>query len=314
MGAPPVPRRELQVRRRGGTLHVVDEGPVGAPPIVLVHGYPDDHRVWDGVAQRLAQRWRVIRYDVRGAGASMAPRLLARYRMQSLTGDLIAVLDATCGTTPAHLVGHDWGGIQAWDAISDPRWARRFRTFTTFSGPCLDHIALSVRSRARSAEERRQRLRQIAMSWYVYLFHLPRFAPALWRSGLAVAWPTLVQTLESGAYRDTMSTEERASAGARGVALYRANILPRLFRPNDVRPRVPVQFVWPRGDLFVGEAYVNASEPFIDRFWKRTVDGTHWIVALEPDRCARWIEELCTAYDDGQIETFRDDLRVSPRR
>lgn len=303
-------RREQRVRRRGGTLHVVDEGPLDAPPLVLVHGYPDDHRVWDGIAALLRSRWRVIRYDVRGAGRSFAPRIVARYRIRSLVDDLVAVLDATCGTTQAHLVGHDWGGIQSWDAIADPHIAQRFASFTTISGPCLDHIALAIRSRARTSEERRERLMQVAKSWYVYLFHLPRLPSTVWKSGLGHAWSTIVQTFESGAYRDTSTPDERARNGARGVSLYRANILPRFFSPTPLRPRVPVQFIHPRRDFFVGPPYVDASLPWVDPLWRRDVDGTHWLPAIDPTSVAAWIEEFAHAAQSGSIDTFRPDLRV----
>ena len=64
--------------RRWVTSHDVDlavdeRGPSDAPTVVLVHGYPDTSAVWAPVAERLADRYHVVTYDVRGAGASGAP-------------------------------------------------------------------------------------------------------------------------------------------------------------------------------------------------------------------------------------------------
>ena len=43
-------------------------GDTSKPTVVLVHGYPDDHHVWDLVVERLRNRFHVGTYDVRGAG------------------------------------------------------------------------------------------------------------------------------------------------------------------------------------------------------------------------------------------------------
>src|SRR5438309_1175852 len=57
----------------GVTLAVYEHGDPAAPTIVAVHGYPDNHSVWDGVVELLSDRFHVVTYDVRGAGASDKP-------------------------------------------------------------------------------------------------------------------------------------------------------------------------------------------------------------------------------------------------
>jgi pimeloyl-ACP methyl ester carboxylesterase len=54
----------------GVTLRVYESGPPSAPTVVCVHGYPDNHTLWDGVVAELALRYHVVSYDVRGAGES----------------------------------------------------------------------------------------------------------------------------------------------------------------------------------------------------------------------------------------------------
>src|SRR5689334_14547632 len=125
----------------GVRLAVHERGDPEAAPVVAVHGYPDDHRVWDGVAEDLAADHRFLTYDVRGAGASDAPPTPAGYRIDRLVTDLGAVLAAVSPDRPVHLVGHDWGAIQAWPGVTDPAFASRVASFTSISGPCLDHIA-----------------------------------------------------------------------------------------------------------------------------------------------------------------------------
>ena len=103
----------LTVQSGDVKLAVYVSGSRRAPPLILVHGYPDSAAVWAPIRARLAKRYRVIAYDVRGAGASDAPRRRADYTLERLAADLKAVADATCGGRPFHLVGHDWGRSSA---------------------------------------------------------------------------------------------------------------------------------------------------------------------------------------------------------
>ena len=79
----------------GLAIHAVTEGHPDSTPLVLVHGYPDNLRVWDKVSAALSQEYLVIRYDVRGAGESDKPRKTRDYRLALLADDLQAVVDAS---------------------------------------------------------------------------------------------------------------------------------------------------------------------------------------------------------------------------
>ncbi|WP_278257987.1 alpha/beta fold hydrolase [Nocardioides convexus] len=65
----------------GLRLAVHERGERGAPTVVLVHGYPDNHHVWDGVAAEPAGDFHVVAYDVRGSGASGVPTSRKGYRI-----------------------------------------------------------------------------------------------------------------------------------------------------------------------------------------------------------------------------------------
>src|ERR1700727_397370 len=85
--------------------------------VILIHGYPDTKSMWLPVMARLAPEVHVVAYDVRGAGASSAPRGWAAYRVSALAEDFAAVREAVAGPRPVHLVGHDWGGVQGWEFV-----------------------------------------------------------------------------------------------------------------------------------------------------------------------------------------------------
>jgi 3-oxoadipate enol-lactonase len=95
----------------GTTLHVVDEGPRDAPAIVCGHSLFFDHEMFAPLAERLTDRFRVVRYDHRGQGASArAPR--EQLDMDTLTDDAAALVEAL-DLAPCVYVGNSMGGFVA---------------------------------------------------------------------------------------------------------------------------------------------------------------------------------------------------------
>ena len=177
-----------RVRSGEVSLSVREHPRDGAPTVVLVHGFPDTQAVWDPVAARLTadHGLRVVTYDVRGAGGSTAPRSRDGYRLECLVTDLIAVLDHVSPGAPVHLVGHDWGSIALWDAVTseeeDTRLRGRIASFTSISGPSLDHVAPFAR-KLRTAGDKTALLRQGLRFSYIAAFRLPVLPELLWRGG-----------------------------------------------------------------------------------------------------------------------------------
>jgi pimeloyl-ACP methyl ester carboxylesterase len=103
------------VETNGVRLAVHEAGPRGGIPLVLLHGFPELAYSWRRQLTALAEagRW-VIAPDQRGYGGSDKPRPVQAYDIEQLTGDLIGLLDAL-GAEKAIWVGHDWGGLVAWD-------------------------------------------------------------------------------------------------------------------------------------------------------------------------------------------------------
>lgn len=239
------------------------------PTLLFVHGYPDNGEVWDRLTDHLADDYHLITYDVRGSGGSSCPRGLAPYRLRALRADLFAVADAISPDRPIHLVAHDWGSIQAWEAVTEPGAEKRIASFTTLSGPCLDHVGQSLRHGGDLAAS----LRQLAKSWYVAAFHVPTLAPLAWKLGLATAWPGVLKRTEG---LNAAANPTQARDGAQGLALYRANILPRLLRPGERRTLVPVQQLVALGDRYVGPHLAETAEPWTGALWRRSLNTGHW--------------------------------------
>lgn len=252
-------------------------GPADAPRVILVHGYPDSARVWQALRAELDTRYRVVAYDVRGMGASQAPACgRAGYALAHLERDLMAVANATCGAQPFHLLAHDWGSIQSWEAVTDPAFESRIISYTSLSGPCLDHVFSKPRN-----------VSQLLKSWYIGFFHLPLLPELVWQLGGAKLWPWWVRRTE----RVRLERDPQQLRNAiNGLQLYRANFRACAQSPRERSTRVPVQFIVPRFDRYVTPAMSEGLERWLGAYESEVIAAPHWAVVSEaPQIAARFM-------------------------
>jgi pimeloyl-ACP methyl ester carboxylesterase len=280
-------RETLSVRSGDVKLAVYVSGPPDAPPIVLVHGYPDSALVWEPLRAQFDTRYRVIAYDVRGAGASDAPAERAGYRLERLAEDLATVADATCGTRPFHLVGHDWGSIQSWEAVTSKAFDGRIASFTSISGPCLDHVAVASRDASRRSfgADFAQRLR----SWYIVFFQLPLVPEIVWRYAGVRTWPLWMRATERLRIEPDPAQLRNA---LNGLELYRANFFDRIRHPRARHAHAPVLFIVPLRDRYVGPALSVGLERWLGPYRREEIDAGHWVILRDPARIAASIERF----------------------
>jgi pimeloyl-ACP methyl ester carboxylesterase len=268
----------------GVALAVYCSGDPAKPTVLLVHGYPDTHRVWDAVCRDLEADFHVVRYDVRGSGRSGSPAGLAGYRLDRLADDLFAVAGAVSPDRPVHVAGHDWGSIQAWHAVTDARAAGRIASFTTISGPCLDHAGYWFRRRLTRPTPRNlaQLIGQCRRSWYIAVFQLPLVAPFVWRHWLAPRWSRYLGTGEGVRPVPGYPEPTLADDAVRGIGLYRANMRPRARRPEPRHAKIPVQVITPVRDHYVSASLAAQDlDRWASRLSRHTIDATHWSVLTE---------------------------------
>ncbi|WP_084955959.1 alpha/beta fold hydrolase [Thermoactinospora rubra] len=273
-------------------LALHEEGDAARPAILLLHGYPDTSRVWDEVAALLRDRFRVVRYDVRGAGRSSAPRDRRHYTFDHLAADLAAVLEAV-GAPRVHLVGHDWGSIQLWEALSRPAISQTAASFTSIGGPGLDQAAHFFRY-----GERRAVLGQLARSWYIGCFQAPLLPELVWRTlGPRLLGRTLRK--EGVRPRPGHPAQTLARDAANGLGLYRTAMRGRLRRAGDPRVPVPVQLIETTRDPFVSPRLLATLARWAPACWRREVAAGHWVQRSHPGVVARMVAEFVTHVDGG---------------
>jgi len=267
------------------------------PPVVFVHGFPDTHTVWDPVVHRLQDRFHCVTYDVRGAGESGVPERQDDYAIAHLVRDLAVVIDVVSPDRPVHLVGHDWGSIQAWEAViretSDPRFSGRIATYTTISGPCLDHVhAFSRSARRGSWQLRRQGLHQLLHSWYIFAFQLPRLPEFLLRRHHG--------SLQTGGGRCSHFGPTLPDDAVNGLNLYRANIFARRERvPGGATTDLPVQLIVPLRDKYVLPQLTHDLHRFASDLTRLEIDAGHWVPQSRPGEVAAALAGFVSAHDMG---------------
>ena len=287
----------------GTRIAVYEGGTPGRPTVVLVHGWPDSHVLWDGVVAALAPRYRVVRYDNRGAGGSDVPEPVDAYALARLADDFDAVTAAVCPGEKVHVIGHDWGAATMWEYVNRPGAAERVASYTSISGPDPGHLSRFIRDGlARPYRPRRfaRALSQAAHFSYMIGFSIPVIAPLAMRTFLAQAANRLVIT--AGIPRDRRFQGPTFVAdAANGLKIYRANFLRALARPGrDGQVSVPVQLLVNSRDNFVRPWVYEDTPRWVQRLWRRDIPSGHWLPMSNPDLVARAAAELIDHLDGGQ--------------
>jgi NAD(P)-dependent dehydrogenase (short-subunit alcohol dehydrogenase family)/pimeloyl-ACP methyl ester carboxylesterase len=303
-----------RVNSNGVQLHVATWGDSRKVPVVLVHGYPDNHLVWKPVAERLAKHCFVIAYDVRGAGASDAPRGVRAYALEKLAQDLAAVVDAVIPGRRFHLVGHDWGSIQSWESVTTPRLQARIASYTTISGPSLDHAAHWLRARTLnfSPVDKAKLMKQLLSSWYIGFFQLPVLPTAGWQAGFGKLWPTYLEKREG--VQEAEANPTQVADGAQGVQLYRANFRQKLISPEERHAACPVQLIVPTRDNYASAQLYDDLHQWVPELYRRDIDASHWVPLSHPDRIAGWIAEFVEGVERGAMPGALQRALVKPAR
>ncbi len=88
------------------------------PLLLFLHGFPENAYSWRRQLLYFQDRFTVVALDMRGFGESDAPEGREHYSVDLLALDVLAVIRA-CGYESCVLIGHDWGGMVAWNVAAN---------------------------------------------------------------------------------------------------------------------------------------------------------------------------------------------------
>jgi pimeloyl-ACP methyl ester carboxylesterase len=95
----------------GVKIHYATLG--SGPLVVMIHGFPDFWYTWRDQMDALSDKFQVVAIDQRGYNLSDKPKGVENYELRLLVADVAAVI-RHLGRDKATIIGHDWGGMVAW--------------------------------------------------------------------------------------------------------------------------------------------------------------------------------------------------------
>jgi pimeloyl-ACP methyl ester carboxylesterase len=272
------------VRNGDIDLAVFEAGDANAPTVLLVHGWPDTHQLWHAVTDHLvASGLHVVSYDTRGMGETTDPGHVEGFALSELASDLFAVAEAVSPEGPVHVLGHDWGSVQSWEAVCDPRAEGRIASFTSISGPNVDHLGHWMRRTIGAPKGTFDVLRQALSSSYVAFFVSPLAPPAFRKVASKERWDQFLLKAEGlrpdPAHHAATLEQDMVS----GLRYYRANVLRGLGGPRERRTKIPVLQLVATKDPAIRPANLDESARWAENLERREVPYGHWVPLSRPE-------------------------------
>jgi pimeloyl-ACP methyl ester carboxylesterase len=265
------------VETRGLRFHVAEAGPPDAPPLLMLHGWPQHWYEWRRQIPALAESFRVIAPDLRGFGWSDAPP--DGYEKENMATDVLALMDEM-GLERVQLMGHDWGGWIGF--LLCVRAPERFGRYLALNIP---HLWQKPSART---------LTGIWRFWYQWVMATPGlgayvvgkrdFVRRLMRSGSGAG---IWSEGELAEFTEPLREPARTRAT---VKLYRTFVLREFAavaagRYRSKRLTVPARLLFGTNDFAISSAFLGGdTSQFADDFEIELVPDTgHFIAEERPE-------------------------------
>lgn len=278
-----------QVKANGLSFEVHVAGdPTSDRLALLLHGFPEHAFSWRHQLPLFAKLgYRVWAPNQRGYGSSPKPKGVASYRIEELVADVAGLVDAS-GARHVTLVGHDWGGLVAWEFA-----ARRAR-------PLERLVIMNVPHPARFREELASNPAQRRRSRYALFFQLPWLPEWLLRRKGAA--------LIDEAFRGMAIDKSRFPDEV--LAVYRRNVLQpgaatamlnwyraagRSFAALGTAAttiETPTLLIWGEQDTALGKETTFGTERYVKDLTVRYLPNvSHWVQQEAPEEVNRILAE-----------------------
>jgi len=261
---------------------------------LLLHGFPEHAFSWRHQLPLLARLgYRVWAPNQRGYGKSSRPQGVASYCIDALVADVAGLIDAA-GRRRVTLVGHDWGGLVAWELA-----LRRVRPLERL---VILNVPHPVRFREELAHNRAQRRRSL----YASFFQLPWLPEWFFRrrGAAAIAQAFRGMAIDKSRFPDDVLAVFQQNAlqpGALTAMLnwYRAN--GRHFGALGQAPaaspiiETPTLLIWGEADTALGKETTFGTERFVADLTVRYLPRvSHWVQQEAPEAVNEILEAWLT--------------------
>ena len=258
-------------------LHVGTAGE--GPPVILLHGFPENAYSWRNQIEPLAQAgFSVWVPHLRGYPPSDVSTKRGDYNLRYLVRDVAAIVNLT-GQPRAHVVGHDWGGIIAW------AFAGRFPEM-------LDKLVIMNAPHMQIYFEKLWRSSQSVRSFYAAFFKLPVLPEKLLAANdfyvlrrVFRTMPRHKQAFSSADIDYFISQLSKPGALTAALHYYRENFMASSMElARAARTDAPTMVIWGERDPALGNFLLEGLERFAtDLTVHRIADAGHWVHSEVPE-------------------------------
>lgn len=275
------------------TFDAVTAGPADASPVLLLHGFPESSWCWRFVQPKLAEAgYATLAPDLRGYSPGARPTQPEAYTMDILVQDVLDIADSF-GWDGFHVIGHDWGGVLAWQVAG--RHPERVLTVTAVSTPHPKAIAAAKAAGPNDPHGDDQ----AARSSYIQTFREPGSEllfvaddHAGFRLGMAAAG------MDDESIEHYVAHHATAEAMAGPLNWYRGADITDSEKVGPITAET--LYVWSTDDIALGRHAAELTERFVDGPYRfEVLDGvSHWIPEAAPDRLTELLlEHLAPGFD-----------------
>lgn len=276
--------REIQTN--GIRMHYVMQGT--GPLVIFLHGFPEFWYSWRFQIPALAdQGYRVVAPDLRGYNDTEKPG--HGYDIPTLLRDISGLIEGL-GEERAIIVGHDWGGVLAWQfAIDYPQMTARL---IIMNAPHPAAMEREIRTFA-----------QLRKSWYVLAFQIPWLPEyVLSRNNAneigrmlrgAALQKEAFPPSETEKYQQAMS---KPGAIKSALSYYRQIVRHRRRAyggARTLRVDAPTLIIWGVHDIALGIELTHNLDQWVPNLQIRYIsDSGHWVQQEQPEQVNRYVLEF----------------------
>lgn len=271
------------ITSNGIKLHYVTQGE--GTLMLMLHGFPEFWYSWRHQIPEFAKDYKVVALDLRGYNESDKPQQQLAYVMSEFVKDVEGVIRGL-GYDRCVLVGHDWGGIIAWNfAYAYPEMLERL-------------IVMNIPHPAKFAEGLRTP-QQLLRSSYAFFFQLPVLPELLIQSldyrviesalkGMATNKSTFTQA-DIEAYKDAVSRRGALTA----MLNYYRNAFTNVISTDWSVLLVPTLMIWGEEDTALGKELTYGTEKYVRDFQIRYIPNcSHWVQQEQPALVNQYMREF----------------------
>ncbi len=283
MGAGVVLETQLIRGLATGWLRAGPERPdENLPVLFFIHGFPDDAESWQEQIAYFSTRFLILAPFLRGSGPSLPGSDRRRFSLSAVALDHLEILRAESVRLGASrrvvVIGHDIGGIHAVELAH--LLGPRLIGLTLINAPSLEQMARRI-----------LRPKQVAKSWYIGVFLLPRVAERWFGPGKSGA--VRAARRKGGLAADLPLPTSVAPLLEHYRAFFRA--LPSVLRARRKHLNAPVLVIAGKDDAFLEVPTESELARFAEHAEIRVLDGNHWLQLDHATQVNRMIEKfLCS--------------------